>query len=60
MDLIKSLDNQQFVLTRVDSVVNFSRWFHRAAGRAASLTAHATRAGKHWFQGIGHSRQVFG
>jgi hypothetical protein len=45
--------------TWVDMVVNFGRWFRRAAGRAESLSAEATRRGVRWLQGISHSRAAF-
>ena len=45
--------------TWVDMVVNFGRWFGRAAGRAESLAAEATRRGVQWVQGISHSRAAF-
>jgi hypothetical protein len=43
----------------LDTVTNFGRWFHRAAGRVSLLAKEATRAGKRWFQGIGHCQQAF-
>lgn len=43
----------------IDTVTNFGRWFHRAAGRVSLLGAEATRAGKHWFQGVRHCQQAF-
>ena len=38
--------------TWVDTVLNFGRWFKRAAGRAESLTAEAARRGRHWLHGL--------
>jgi hypothetical protein len=43
----------------LDTVTNFGRWFHRAAGSASLLGSEAARAGKHWFQGVGRCRQAF-
>lgn len=43
----------------VDTVNNFGRWFHRAAGSVSLLANEAARAGKHWFQGVGRCRQAF-
>ncbi len=43
----------------IDTVLNFGRWFHRAAGRQASLSQEATRHGRRWFAGIRHSRKAF-
>ena len=43
----------------VDTVLNFGRWFHRAAGRQASLSLEAARHGRQWFAGIRHSRKAF-
>ena len=45
--------------TWVDTVLNFGRWFKRAAGRAENLTAEAARRGRHWLQGMSHSRVAF-
>ena len=45
--------------TWVDTVLNFGRWFKRAAGRAESLTAEASRRGRHWLHGLCHSRTAF-
>ena len=45
--------------TWVDTVLNFGRWFKRAAGRAESLTAEASRRGRHWLHGLSHSRAAF-
>ena len=44
----------------LDMVLNFSRWFRRAAGRADSLAAEAARRGRHWLQGVTRSRVAFG
>ena len=44
----------------VQSVQNFGRWFHRAVGRTERLAEEAARRGKHWFQGLAHSRTAFG
>jgi len=46
--------------TWVDTVLNFGRWFHRAAGRVDSLAAEAARRGRRWLQGVSHSRAAFG
>jgi len=43
----------------VDTVTHFGHWFHRAAGGVSRLTREATRAGKRWFQGLGHCQQSF-
>ena len=43
----------------LDTVLNFGRWFHRAAGRQASLSQEAARHGRRWFAGIRHSRKAF-
>jgi len=44
----------------LDTVGNFGRWFHRAAGRADRMLARAQRAGCRWFHGITRSRLAFG
>jgi REP element-mobilizing transposase RayT len=46
--------------TWVETVLNFGRWFRRAAGRAQSLADEASRRGQHWLHGVSHSRQAFG
>ena len=43
----------------VDTVTNFGRWFHRAAGRVSLLAQEAARAGKHWLQGVRRCQQAF-
>ena len=43
----------------VETVVNFGRWFRRAAGRAESLTAEATKHGRRWLHGVSHCREAF-
>ncbi len=43
----------------LDSVTNFGRWFHRAAGRADSLLEEAARSGRRWFQGLARCREAF-
>ncbi len=43
----------------IDTVLNFGRWFHRAAGRQTSLSQEAARHGRRWFAGIRHSRKAF-
>jgi hypothetical protein len=43
----------------LETVTDFGRLFHRAAGRVSSLVQEATRAGKRWFQGHGDCRQAF-
>jgi hypothetical protein len=45
--------------TWVETVLNFGRWFHLAAGRADSLAAEAARRGRRWLQGVSHSRAAF-
>jgi hypothetical protein len=45
--------------TWVETVMNFGRWFHRAAGRVQSLADEASRRSQHWLQGVSHSRQAF-
>ena len=45
--------------TWVETVLNFGRWFHLAAGRVESLTAEAARRGRRWLQGVSHSRAAF-
>ncbi len=45
--------------TWVETVLNFGRWFRLAAGRADSLAAEAARRGRHWLQGVSHSRAAF-
>jgi len=42
-----------------DTVTNFGRWFHRAAGRVSRWADEAARAGKRWFQGVGRCQQAF-
>jgi len=46
--------------TWVDTVVNFGRWFRRAAGRVESLTAEANKRGRQWLHGVSHCRAAFG
>ena len=43
----------------VETVLNFGRWFHRAAGRVQSLADEAARRGQQWLQGVNHSRKAF-
>jgi hypothetical protein len=43
----------------IDTVLNFGRWFHRAAGRQQSLAAEASRRGRQWLAGSSHSRTAF-
>jgi hypothetical protein len=43
----------------VESVAQFGRWFHREVGQAGRMAEAASRAGKHWFQGVEHARQAF-
>ncbi len=45
--------------TWIETVLNFSRWFHRAAGRVDSLAAESARRGRRWLQGVSHSRPAF-
>jgi hypothetical protein len=45
--------------TWVDIVVNFSRWFRQAAGRAESLAGEAARRGRRWLHGTSRSREAF-
>jgi len=44
----------------IDTVWNFGRLFHRAAGRPDRLLARARQAGCRWFQGMTQSRLAFG
>jgi hypothetical protein len=44
----------------VDTVKNFGRWFHRAVGHTTLLADEASRAGKHWFQGLTNCATAFG
>ncbi|MBI3465180.1 MAG: transposase, partial [Planctomycetes bacterium] len=44
----------------LDTVCNFGRWFHRAAGGVDRLLARAHRAGCRWFHGVTRSRLAFG
>ena len=43
----------------LDTVTNFGRWFHRAAGRVSLLADEAARAGKRWLQGVSRCQQAF-
>ncbi len=43
----------------LDSVTNFGRWFHRAAGRADRLLEEAARAGRRWLHGLARCREAF-
>jgi len=43
----------------LETVSNFGRLFHRAAGHVSLLVEEAVRAGKRWFQGHGHCQQAF-
>ena len=45
--------------TWVETVLNFGRWFHLAAGRVDSLAAEAARRGRRWLQGVSRSRAAF-
>jgi hypothetical protein len=45
--------------TWVDTVLNFGRWFHLAAGWVDRLAAEAARRGRRWPQGVSHSRAAF-
>jgi hypothetical protein len=38
----------------------FARLFRRVIGRVSSLAALAASRGKHWYQGVGANRLVFG
>ena len=40
-------------------IQDFSRLFHRAAGRPESLATEAARRDRRWLQGISHSRTLF-
>ena len=42
-----------------DTVAQFGRWFHRAAGSAASLRRFAQRHGRRWLHGMSRSRLAF-
>jgi ActR/RegA family two-component response regulator len=43
----------------LETVTNFGRLFHRAAGRVSLSVQEAARAGKRWFPGHGHCQQAF-
>ncbi len=43
-----------------ETVKNFGRTFHRAAGRVESLVAKAASAGVRWLAGMESSRVAFG
>jgi hypothetical protein len=43
----------------LDSVAQFGRWFHPAAGRAEHLLSQAARHGRRWLQGIAPARLAF-
>lgn len=43
----------------IDTVTHFGRWFKRAAGRGASLTAAAAAIGRRWFQGVRQATTAF-
>jgi len=43
----------------LESVTNFGRFFHRAAGRADRLMARAARCGRRWLQGVAPARLAF-
>jgi hypothetical protein len=43
-----------------ETVKQFGRWFHRVAGRAATVQRRAARAGKRWFHVVRHCRLAFG
>jgi hypothetical protein len=59
-DLAPILDRLSIVGERwIDTVLNFGRWFHRAAGRQESLAEEASRRGKRWLAGSSHSRVAF-
>ena len=45
--------------TWVETVLNFGRWFHLAAGRVDSLAAGAVRRGRRWLQGVSRSWAAF-
>ena len=45
--------------TWVETVLNFGRWFRRAAGRVESLTAEANKRGRRWLHGLSHCRESF-
>lgn len=45
--------------TWVATVLHFGRWFRSAAGRAANMTAAATRTRRRWLHGTTMSRSVF-
>jgi len=42
------------------TIEQFGRMFRRAIGRVSSLAALAASRGRHWYQGVGTSRLVFG
>src|SRR5579871_535125 len=45
--------------TWVETVMNFGRWFRRAAGRVESLSAEANKHGRRWLHGLSHCREAF-
>jgi hypothetical protein len=45
--------------TWLDMVLNFSRWFRQAAGRAESLAGEAARRGRRWLHGMSRSQAAF-
>jgi len=45
--------------TWVETVLNFGRWFHLAAGRVDGLATEGARRGRRWLQGVSHSRAAF-
>jgi REP element-mobilizing transposase RayT len=59
-DLAPILERLSIVEGRwLDTVLNFGRWLHRAAGRKESLAAEAARRGRQWLAGTSHSRAAF-
>lgn len=47
-------------VTWMATIEQFGRMFRRAIGRVSSLAALAASRGRHWYQGVGASRLVFG
>jgi len=43
----------------IDTVVNFGRWFRRAAGRVESVANEANKHGRRWLHGVSHCRAAF-
>jgi hypothetical protein len=60
-DLAPILDRLQLSReTWIETVQQFGKWFHRAAGRPETLALEAQRRHRRWLSGISHSRAAFG